>query len=336
MNSSISSSDDAVAWGRCLAVCLGTLALGALLVFALVIAVDPYDSGRFGFLGIAGVDDWTQITANASRAHDPQFDSAVIGNSTGQRLNPAELSRATGKHFVQLTAPSADPYGQLAILDFFIRNHSRIGALVIVADQPWCTHDATQLPRNSFPFWLYGDSTLDYAGRLFSWRSLDHAFQRIMIGLGRRKPYRADGFFDYEEVFPQDRRPVPAPPAEATIAFTGETGGVFPFAVLLDNVIKRLPAEVALVLLMPPTFYTALPPSGSLAAAEREACKAAYQSIVAARPRGKFIDYGVNNALTRDPSNFVDIIHYRGNIAGKIEGGIAASIQSGGAAKVDF
>src|SRR4051794_2479053 len=176
MNSSISSSDDAAAWSRCLAACLGTVVLGAVLIFALVIAVDPYDSGRFGFLGIAGVDDWTQITANASRAHDPQFDSAVIGNSTGQRLNPAELSRATGKRFVQLTAPGADPYGQLAILNFFIRNHSRIGALVIVADQPWCTHDATQLPRNSFPFWLYGDSTLEYAGRLFSWRSLDHAF----------------------------------------------------------------------------------------------------------------------------------------------------------------
>ena len=98
MNSSISSSDDASAWGRWLAAFLGAFALGALLVLAVMIAVDPYDSGRFGLLGIEGVADNTEVTANASRARDPQFDSAIFGNSTGQRLNPAELSQATGKH----------------------------------------------------------------------------------------------------------------------------------------------------------------------------------------------------------------------------------------------
>ena len=43
-----------------------------------------------------------RFTATASRARDPQFDSAVIGNSTAQMLDPAELSRATGLRFVQL------------------------------------------------------------------------------------------------------------------------------------------------------------------------------------------------------------------------------------------
>jgi hypothetical protein len=166
MNSSISGSDDAAAWGRCLVACLGTLALGAVLIFALMVAVDPYDSGRFGWLGIGGVDDWTAVTANASRARDLQFDAAVIGNSTGQRLEPAELSRATGAHFVQLAAPGADPRGQLAILDFFTRHHRDIRAVVIVTDAPWRAHELAPLPRNSFPFWLYGDSTLEYAGRL--------------------------------------------------------------------------------------------------------------------------------------------------------------------------
>jgi hypothetical protein len=161
MNSSISVSDGAAAWGRCLVACLGTLALGAALIFALMVAVDPYDSGRFGWLGIKGVDDWTPVTANASRARDLQFDAAVIGNSTGQRLDPAELSRTTDAHFVQLAAPGAEPLGQLAILDFFIRHHKDIRALVIATDAPWCTRELAPLPRNSFPFWLYGDSTLE-------------------------------------------------------------------------------------------------------------------------------------------------------------------------------
>ena len=53
----ITASDSSPEWGRCLAVCIGTLAAGLLLLFALMLLVDPYDSGRFGLLGIDGVDD---------------------------------------------------------------------------------------------------------------------------------------------------------------------------------------------------------------------------------------------------------------------------------------
>src|SRR5437764_15306817 len=113
MSSSISSSDalradaDAAAWGRWLAAFLGALALGAAAIFALVLAVDPYDSGRFGLLGIEGVYDESPRTANASRARDPQFDSAVFGNSTGQLLKPSEPSRLTGARFVPLAVSGA-------------------------------------------------------------------------------------------------------------------------------------------------------------------------------------------------------------------------------------
>src|SRR5579864_5794761 len=121
MSSFISSSNPYPAsdWSRCLAACVGALLIGGVLVTALVVVVDPYDSGRFGLLGIAGVDDKLPYTANASRARDPRFDSAIIGNSTGQLIAPAELSPATGKHFVQLVAPGATPRGHLAVLHFF-------------------------------------------------------------------------------------------------------------------------------------------------------------------------------------------------------------------------
>ena len=123
MSLSTSSSDvaDATEWGRWLGVFLGALALGAAGIFAFVLAIDPYDSGRVGILGIRGVDDASPRTANASRARDPQFDSAVIGNSTGQLLKPSELSVLTGKNFVQLTVPGTGPREQLAIMDFFAR-----------------------------------------------------------------------------------------------------------------------------------------------------------------------------------------------------------------------
>jgi hypothetical protein len=336
MNSSISSSDNPSEWGRCLATFLGVVVLGACLIFAFMIVVDPYDSGRFGLLGIEGVDDRTAATANASRARDPHFDSAIIGNSTGQRLSPAELSDATGLHFVQLVAPGADPRGQLAILDFFLRHHQRVGAVVIVADTLWCRHDPLPQPENPFPFWLYGESTLAYAGRLFSWRALDHAFQRTAIGLGSRKRYDSDGSFNYEDHFPPGKHPVVASQQNAAPAFTGTIDNPFPVAAMLAAVIKKLAADVSVVVLMPPTFYTSIPPAGSRGAAEQQACKAAFKPIVAGRPHSNFIDYRVDNALTRDPLNFVDLIHYRVKIAQKIQEGIAASIRSGEAAQIDF
>src|SRR5205809_758750 len=99
MNSSISNSDGEpqavgdASWRRWLVVFVTTLAGAALLLLAILITVDPYDSGRFGIFGIEGVSDINSSTANASHARDPQFDAAVIGDSTGQLLKPAELSR---------------------------------------------------------------------------------------------------------------------------------------------------------------------------------------------------------------------------------------------------
>jgi hypothetical protein len=338
MNSSISDSDSAAAWGRCLKVFIGVAATGALLVLAFLVAVDPYDSGRFGLFGIQGIDDSTPAIANASRARDPQFDSAIVGDSTSQPLNPAELSQAAGMHFVQLAAPAVYPLGQLAVLDFFIRQHRHVGAVAIVVDAPWCTHDPRMPMANPFPFWLYENDALAYVGGSFSWHGIYHAVLRVMIALGRKKRFLPDGFASYEDYTPLTQHPV-VPQQQVPVAspaFTGRIDDSFPAAALLEAEIKKLPEDAAVVLLMPPTFYTIVPSPGSRDAAEHEACKAAFKPIVAGRPRSNFIDYRIDNSLTRDPLNFLDLIHYRATIADKIQRGIAASIRFGDAAKVDF
>jgi hypothetical protein len=331
-----STSDRPDEWGSSLAACLGALGIGALLLFAVMILVDPYDTGKFGWLGIDGVDDRNPLTANASRARDPQFDSAIFGNSTGQLINPAELSQATGKRFVQLVAPGADPRGHLAILDFFRRHHPRIGGLVFVIDDPWCRHDPANLPANSFPFWLYGDDSFGYVEQFFTWSALDRVFRRITIGLGSRQRTYLDGFWSYEEVWlPGQKHPAAAPQPQAP-PFAGSVSDVFPFKAMLDQALRKLPADVPVVLIAPPVFHTIIPKPGTQAAAERQACNAAYRSIIAGRPHSNFIDYRVDNELTRDPQNFADLIHYRAKIARKLGEGIATSFRLGEAAKIDF
>jgi hypothetical protein len=337
MSLSTSSSEvaEATEWGRWLGVFLGALALGAAAIFAFVLAVDPYDSGRVGILGIRGVNDASPRTANASRARDPQFDSAVIGNSTGQLLKPSELSSLTGRSFVQLTVPGTGPREQLAIMDFFARQHPQVGALVIVTDASWCQRDPALPMQHPFPFWLYGESTWDYIGRLFSTRALRLGLRRVMVGLGLRPRSAPDGYWDYEKEGPAELAPVIVPRDDGGPA-PAEVSQNFPAVALLDDAIRKLPADVPVVLLVPPSFASTLPRPGTLGAAEEQACNAALRRLVAGRPRSNFINYRVDNELTRDRANFMDLGHYRAVIARKMEQGIAESIRLGGHAKIEF
>ncbi len=335
MSSSTSSSDTDPGWARSLLSCFGVFAAGGLLIALFVVLVDPYDSGHFGWLGLRGISDRYASTANASRARDPQFDSAIFGNSTGQLLEPAKLDELTGRRFVQLVAPGADPRGDLAILDFFARHHRKIGALVFVTDDLWCRTQLPPLEKDDFPFWLYEGSAARYLANLFNWRTLDRAFRRIAIVRGERVPTRADGYWNYEETWPATKHPEATPPAQAA-PFTGITGASFPFAAMLADAVARLPADIPIVILMPPSFYTIVPQPGGRDAALHRECKAAYQDIVRGRANSSVLDYRVNNALTRDPANFVDLIHYRPKIARKLEEGIAASLRLGDKAQIDF
>lgn len=337
MSSSTSSSETDPGWGRGLLACLGTLIGAALLVLALMVLVDPYDSGKLGLLGINGVDNrLTQITA-ASRARNPDFNAAILGNSTAQMIEPAELSRATGLRFVQLYMTGAIPRQQLAVLDFFLRNHRDVGALVIAADPSWCAH-AREKKEGGVPFpdWLYDRSVVTYAVRLISWQAIEHAFQRISIGLGRRPRMNPDGFVSYEDIWPPGQfREVGWPTDPAPVA-SAEMRATFPEIAALTSLVEKLSAHVPVVIIVPPTFAATVPKPGSETAAERSACDAALKKVVAGRPRSNFISYRVDNELTRDRANFADFIHYRPALARKIEQGIAASLRDGESAKIDF
>ena len=59
-------------------------------------------------------------------------------------------------------------------------------------------------------------------------------------------------------------------------------------------------------------------------------------TVVAGRAHSNFINYRIDNAMTRDRANFVDFIHYRPNVAARMSEGIAASLELGNAAKIDF
>ena len=120
-----------------------------------------------------------------------------------------------------------------------------------------------------------------------------------------------DGFFSYEDIWPPGQFRATNPPRDPVPAATAADRDVFPAIALLDERDQKLPADVAVVVVVPPTFIHDGPQPGTAAAAEREACNAALERIVAGRPHSNFINYRVDNALTRDAANFADFIHYR-------------------------
>jgi hypothetical protein len=303
--------------------------LAATLTF--VILIDPYDSGRFPSIGIVGISDTNQRTENVSLGRGDKFNAAIFSDSHGQLLDPDRLTQATGLSFVQLSIPGAHAPEQLAMMRWFIRHHPRIGALVLAADERWCAEDPQ--PWRWFPFWLYGDSDLQYLANSLNTRSVGASFRRIKHAAGLLQPSHPRGYDDYEARRPADYKfDFPPPPATMASASTVDLGSR-PFPA-----IDRLAAELTaapgtpLVVVFPPVYITELATDASTLA-ELEECKARLARLAMSTPRGGFLDYLIDSPLARDAASFQDLDHYRAPVARRIEHEIAQVLRGRDASK---
>ncbi len=322
---SISDAD----WRRFVMTFLLVFLGGLAVLYGLIIAIDPYDTGRYPTPLPPGVSDENQQTASASNGRSPAFDAAVFGNSHGMLLSPARLARITGLPFVQMTSPGSGPREQMILMRWFMRHHAHIKAFILAADQTWCTHDPAIPMLYQFPPWLYSDSHLEYLAHMLNTRSVTTAYRRVLVALGFAKPTDPDGYWDYEAGRAWNFRP--EIPAGGTLApiLSDSIDRSFPAITALDKVLAELPADTPIVVVMPPQFYTLLPRAGSQAAIELAACKADLAARVDARERSGFLDYLNDTPATRNPENFMDSEHYRADIARQIEADIASVIAGG-------
>jgi hypothetical protein len=296
------------------------------VVLAFIVLVDPYDVGRFPTLGISGISDDNQRTENVSLGRSKKFNAAIFGNSHGQLLDPERLSQATGLSFVQLAIPGANAPEQIAMIHWFVRHHARIGALVIAADERWCGTDPQ--PWKWFPFWLYGDSDVQYLVNSLNSRSAGAGIRRIKNAFGLVNASNPRGYDDYEIGIAKDYRfdfPLPsAKPAPTASEIAAVELGNRPFPAIdrLAAEIAAAPADTPLVILFPPQYYATLPDEAYAAAVLKE-CKARFARLATGAPRRGFLDFFVDSPITRDSDNFNDIEHYRAPVARRIEQEIA-------------
>jgi hypothetical protein len=341
MNSSISSSEaaraggesGARAWTRFALLLVGAAAALAALLVAFLYVIDPYDTGRPGWISKPGVRPQGPRTAAASRGRDPAFNAAIFGNSHVQLLSPERLSAGTGLAFVSLIAPATHPREQLALMDWFARHHPGTArAIIIGVDGNWCTPKADLPNEKPFPFWLYERSALAYAAGLMRFDILEEASRRI-DWLRKRNPERArpDGYWDYEpnyiglgyDVRPDRRaileKPEPAVPANPQ--------GVFPAARKLEAALAGLDPAIRVILVAPPVYRSALPVPGSALARADEACKAAFSQVAAARAGTHFLDMRKASLQAQDAGLWFDHTHYRAPIARQVEQAIASVLR---------
>ncbi len=311
--------------------------LFALLAVVVIAGFDPYDTGRFALFGEHGVPGFGQRLVGASLARAPGAEAAVTGNSTMQLLNPERLTALTGWRFVSLTMTYTGPTEQLAVARWLIRHHDGVSApalkaLVMGIDSTWCQSNGKLDQAQPFPFWLYGQSRIAYLEALINMRGFDAVVHKIRVMTGAERPFRADGYVDFEPELRQREAKAAEDFAKGYRPSAAAGTGDFAAVPLLRDFFAVAPASTKIALVMVPHYYVDLPIPGTPAADELDQCKANYRALAAGRPNTVLLDYRKDDSLARDQHNFWDRNHYRMPIAQMIERETAAALQSAAAA----
>lgn len=332
-SSSTSSSEAAApsgaAWRGFAAAFAAAAAVVYVALVAGLLALDPYDTGRFALVRTPGLAVQGPRTAGASRGRDTRFDGAVIGNSHVQLVSPARLAESSGIPFVSLAIPGTGPQEQLLLIDYFLRHRTRPArALVLGIDEFWCTKDETLATWNPFPFWLYGRSEGRYVLGLARFQTFDDAIRRIqyITGTGRHVRARPDGFWDYDETFVWlDERHGAFVRQRSPSGVLNETGR-FPALDALATRLAEVPRDLPVVLVRPPVALMSLAEPGTPLARAEAACRARLQGVAAGRPGTALVDWRVDRPEVHEDRNFIDPTHYRTPVARALEQDIAAAL----------
>ncbi|MGI6246129.1 MAG: hypothetical protein ACOYJQ_10210 [Pseudochelatococcus sp.] len=324
--------DQELRWRRFAITLVALVAVLFPATVAALFVLDPYGTGRVTLIDPPGVRAQGTRTEHASRARDQSFDSVIIGNSRMQALNPERLTEMTGARFASLTIPGTHPREQLTLLRWYLRHRQAPPEVILLGtDAYWCKADPTLTPVNPFPFWLYDDDPLVYAGGLARFSVLEEGLRRIQYVFGARDRSRPDGYWDYDPIYvlqgfegPEKRRQLMEYKVEGIINDSGR----FPALDALRETLLSVPAQTLVVFMIPPAFVTGQTRPGTPEADTEARCHAALAQMASARPGTIIIEWPGARTETEDPEDYFDHIHYKGSLARLLEDEIAARIEA--------
>jgi hypothetical protein len=314
------------AWRNFLITGALSLAVGLLAAFALVVALDPF--GRLGLSKSHQIGYSEERPSMVTRARDPQFNSAIFGNSTSMPLMPENLDRLTGLRFVSLSISGTNAPAAMAVLKFFLAQHPDAKVVVFsLMPDVWC--EPSYLEQRPFPFWLYSN-----IGQYLWGLAQDTSVELIKTKFATPEDNRIDGYHTYggplAEASYNDLDFVGARLAGATRR-TASTNpnNEFPSFDHLTGAIKSSP-DVFYLLLWTPRYIKYTPQPDSPADATDRACRTAILKQTSSLANVKILDWSeADRPENSDIANFYDPIHFRRRLAERIEEDIQRVIPAG-------
>lgn len=306
--------------------------LPAVLLYALILVIDPYDSVAFS-------PNWQRHPVRGDHRHwnamlvrQPEFDSAVFGTSSAMLLKPAELDHAFGGRFVNLSMPAATPFEQLRLLELFRHYRPHVRVVVFGVDSLWCHPDGgpqftNEVLRRAFPEWLYDtDPWNDWPP--FNKTSLKATYDQARALLGLPVPYQrwTDGYEDLTKTLHKRTDPE----SVRKRIYEGTREGVlwrnpqhppvptYPDLERLGGALAELPSETVKILFFSPYHRFHMPEPGSEQAELWNGCKRMATGLAARIDNIVVADFLIPSPITSDDANYIDGYHYTTAIASRV------------------
>jgi hypothetical protein len=316
-----------------------------VLVYALVVLVDPYDSiGISPWFDQAPIDD-NRRYFNPGLARKSRFDSAVVGNSAIMLLKPQRLNELFNAAFVNLGMGAASPYEQSRLLQVFARHHPEINTVLVGIDRTWCLpYGADKFggvgALNPFPEWLYDENPWNDFPPLNK-RTLNDAGQQALYLMGRIAPASGlDGYFDFlpplrtyslsrarQKIYgSREPRAKPPPSRPVLVGAAERRRWPFPDLSLLESALQGTGDATRKVLLFVPYHVYHQPAPGTADAAHWEECKRRVVDFGARLSNVHVLDFMIPSEVTQRDENYWDEVHFTTEVADRLVSLIARGV----------
>ena len=336
--SSSSTSNSERDWKTFQLAGLAAAAVTSLLILCTLAVIDPYRLFLF-----APPFDRQPLAAQrglsvAGLARRPEYDSAAVGSSTVQIMNPSDLNGLLGGQFVNLSLWGGTAWEQKLAAQLFARHHPSARTVILGIDSYWCTGAIpARPPSHLFQEWMYRETSAVDIPRLFHMASLRDSREQVdYIRHLRQSTATADGF---ENIFAQipyslsrareniygapEPKPVPLiDPAE--VEKLSKTHP-YPNLVYLPEILDALAPSTAKILYFVPSHIYGLHAAGTDTVALYEGCKTHVLEVARRYRNTLLLDFMIDSPLTRNDQNFWDRSHV-GAEAGRRVAELIASV----------
>jgi hypothetical protein len=324
-------------WKNFIAIFVALFAGSLLAIYLGILWLDPY--GIRTPLSERVLQYGNQRTLYPQIVRSKRFDSYIVGTSTARLIDPQILNGPFAARFANLSMNSMLAWEQKTMIELIIREAPAPKVLIIALDGVWCEPgaDTHRFLKEGFPDWLYDGARWNDYLYLLNDPTARVALRQVLYRFGLVSSHvRDDGFgvftppetqFDISRAREEIWRGAPRREVRDTPPprLSDEARQMLRLPALnwLDELLAQLPATRKILAFMP--IHVAGQPSPASEQAAREGeCKTRIAGV--ARTRGAtLIDWRYPSALTREDSNYWDVLHYRLPVAERVARDLAAA-----------